>query len=91
LALIEAASWNVTSSDTEGPTDEGGAAEIEAEFRRMLSGLRRLPRHARAAAVRTACNHRFLALKALNEKRQRDRHARLLAWRQRLPTPNPSG
>ncbi len=69
------------------PFEEGVGAELEiaAEFQRRLVGLRRLPRHERAAALRLAREWRQLALKALREKRATARHAwRSLRWLQRL-------
>ncbi len=69
------------------PFEEGVGAELEivAEFQRRLAGLRRLPRHERAAALRLAREWRQLALKALREKRATARHAwRSLRWLQRL-------
>ena len=71
--------------------DDGAEIGIELEFKRKLSGLRRLPRHARAEALRLARNERSLALKALREKRRNDRLARYLRWRQQLPAPKPLG
>ncbi|HLH97040.1 MAG TPA: hypothetical protein VKW08_18170 [Xanthobacteraceae bacterium] len=70
--------------------DDGTHLEIEAEFRRRISGLRRLPRHARAQALRFAREQRFIALAALREKRQRERQGRSEALRQRLPGPGPT-
>jgi hypothetical protein len=71
------------------PVEEGEAEtlEIEATFRRRLSGLRRLPRHERSAALRAAREWRLFALKALREKRVRERIARYALWRQSLPAP----
>jgi hypothetical protein len=85
------ANWSVPPPDLSGESDDAASAEIEAEFRRMLSGLRRLPRGARAAALRAARNYRYLAHKALREKRQCDRQAAHRAWRDRLPAPKPPG
>lgn len=65
--------------------DSAAAAEIEANFKRRLLGLRHLPRHLRAAVLRDARNERFLALKALSEKRRRARRLKYMLWRQRLP------
>jgi hypothetical protein len=61
------------------PFEDGVGAELEidAEFQRRLAGLRRLPRHERAAALRLAREWRQLALKALRERRTTARHA----WR----------
>jgi hypothetical protein len=67
--------------------DEGAEAEIEAAFRRRLSGLRRMPRTARAHALRAARLERTLALKALREKRAIARHAILTLRRLRKPAP----
>jgi hypothetical protein len=70
---------------------EGGDAaiiDIETTFRRMLIGLRRLPRRERAQALRAAREWRSFAMNALREKRLRDRHARYVQRRQnRLPGP----
>jgi hypothetical protein len=67
--------------------DESADAEIEAQFKYRLVGLRRMPRHQRAAALRATREWRQLALKALREKRERERHARHLLWRSQLPPP----
>jgi hypothetical protein len=72
---------------------EAEAIEIEKEFRARLTGLRRLPRNARAAALRGARERRDTALKALREKRARERFANFAAWRlkclaARPPKPN---
>lgn len=55
--------------------DEGAEGEIEKIFRRKIAGLRRLPRRERPAAVQAAKDTRMLALKALREKRARERAA----------------
>jgi hypothetical protein len=72
--------------------DEHGAGrEVEAVFQDMLSGIRRLPRRQRAAALRAAREWRFLEMKALRDKRARERRGRYLALRQlrqtRIPAP----
>ena len=69
------------------PTDDAEAAEaeIEALFKCRLMGLRRMPRYQRALALRAARDWRQLALKALREKRERERHARYVLWRSQLP------
>lgn len=70
--------------------DGGAEAEIEAMFRAKLMGLRRLPRYERPAALRAAWEWRQAALRALREKRARDRHGRYMLWRQqRLPPREP--
>jgi hypothetical protein len=71
--------------------DEGADAVIEAMFRYRLMGLRRLPRYQRSHALRAAREWRFLELKALRERRARDRHARYMQWRLQLPPPSGSG
>jgi hypothetical protein len=67
-----------SANDIDGPIDEGDAAEIEIEtiFKRRIAGARLLPRHERAPARRAAREWRRIALKALREKRMRERHAR---------------
>jgi hypothetical protein len=55
--------------------DEGAEGEIEKIFRRKIAGLRRLPRRERPAAVQAAKDTRMLALKALRNKRARERAA----------------
>src|SRR5258708_25756704 len=80
-ALIEVTRWNPFSPELEPlEDDEAEALEIEAEFKRRISGLRRLPRHARAEALRFSREQRTIALKTLREKRQRARHTRHQAW-----------
>ena len=46
---------------------------------------------AAALALRAARDERFLALKALREKRERDGRARHLHWRRQLPVPRQPG
>jgi hypothetical protein len=67
-----------SANDSDGPTDEGDAAEIEIEniFKRKIAGARLLPRRERALARREARDWRRLALKALREKRLNERYAR---------------
>jgi len=57
---------------------EGEAEEIEIDtiYRRKLAGLRRLPKRERPHARKAAKDWRTQALKALREKRVRERHAR---------------
>lgn len=82
--------WRCALPDLEAPEeDSAGAAEIEATFRLRIIGLRRLRRRDRAPALRAARDWRFLALKALREKRAADRRARYEFWRSRLPGPKP--
>jgi hypothetical protein len=71
--------------------DETADAEIEAQFKARLMGLRRLPRYQRAGALRAAKEWRMLALKALREKRATDRRARYALWRLGLPPPRQPG
>jgi hypothetical protein len=54
-------------------------------FKFKLIGLRRLPRYQRPLALRAAREWRLLALKALREKRARDRHANYSLWRLARP------
>ena len=90
-AEIEISPWNFPHPHLQELEEDDGATAIEMEFRRKVSGLRRLPRHARAQALRAAKDERFLALKALREKRQRDRLARYLLWRQQMSPPRQPG
>jgi hypothetical protein len=60
--------------------EDDGAAEIEDEFRRRLLALRRMRPHERAAALRAAREWRSLGLKALRDRRARDRRARAALW-----------
>jgi hypothetical protein len=71
------------------PLDEDETADVEIEmmFRRKLMGLRFLPRRQRAAAYRALRQWRFLALKALREKRAADRRARFMLRQQQRPAP----
>jgi hypothetical protein len=72
----------------ESLADDGAAeAEINAAYRQRLSGLRRMRRHERAQAVRAAREWRFLSLKALRDKRARDRRARYEIWRSQQAAP----
>jgi hypothetical protein len=68
---------------------EAAEREIEADFRRRIAGLRRMPRRDRPYALRAAREQRQLALIALHERRACDRHARFL--RRRLLKPVPQG
>jgi hypothetical protein len=70
--------------------DEIEVAEIDAQFRRRLRGLRRLPRHQRASALRAAREERFMALRALRERRIQARAARSSFLRQQLQAPRPA-
>jgi hypothetical protein len=70
----------------EAPEDDGAAeAEINAAFRRMLSGLRYLRRDERAAAVRAAREWLVLEMKGLRNRRANDRRARIALRRLRRP------
>jgi hypothetical protein len=66
-------------------------SEIEAAFKWRLIGLRRLPRHQRALALRAAREWRAQALKALKERRAIERSARYRLWQLSRPAPRPSG
>jgi len=66
------------SEPLSGHTDDTEAAGIEDEFRRKLAGLRRLPRRARAAALRAACDTRSAALASLCNRRAGARHEQQL-------------
>jgi hypothetical protein len=90
-AVIELAHREAVIGFEPAEEDEAAATEIEAAFRRKLMGLRRLPQHERAPALRAARQWRVAALRALREKRARDRHARYVLWRQRLPPPRQPG
>jgi hypothetical protein len=74
------------------PAEEYEAEELEIErvFKCRLRDLRRLPRHQRALALRAAREFRQMALQALREKRARERHARYMLWKMRLPPPRPT-
>jgi hypothetical protein len=61
--------------------------EIEQMFRAKLMDLRRLPRHLRGAALRAAREWRLDALKALRDKRARERRARLAMAQGQQPAP----
>jgi hypothetical protein len=64
--------------------DEAEEFEIDAEFRRRLSALRRMPRQERPLALLAAREWRRLALKALREKRDAKRGWQYAVWRSRL-------
>ena len=55
---------------------EAEAIEIDTIYHRKLAGLCRLPKRERPHARKAAKDWRTQALKALQEKRVRDRHAR---------------
>jgi hypothetical protein len=71
--------------------EDAGVAEIDAEFRRRLRGLRHLRRGERAQALRAAREWRFLALKALKQKRAHDRRDRFMQWHRGQPPPRQFG
>jgi hypothetical protein len=76
----------------EDPREDGTAeAEIDAEYRRRLTGLRGLCRGERAQARRAARDWRFLARKALREKRAAERRARHALRLSRMPPPRQPG
>jgi hypothetical protein len=64
--------------------DGSGELEIEALFSARISGLRRMPRHERAQALRAARLWRQQALRALREKRASCRRAHRDAHWQRI-------
>jgi hypothetical protein len=70
--------------------DDGEMAAIQDIFRRKLIGLRRLPRPARAAALRVARDWLALAMKDVREKRIYKRHALAVLRRQRRRFQYPS-
>lgn len=67
--------------------DEGTVLEINQLFRRRLAGLRRLPRHQKADALRAARDWRRQALRAIKDRRAAERHARHLLRQLLKPAP----
>ena len=67
--------------------DEGAVLEINQLFRRRLAGLRRLPRHQKADALRAAREWRRQALRAIKDRRAAERHARHLLRQLLKPAP----
>ena len=67
--------------------DEGAVLEINQLFRRRLAGLRCLPRHEKADALRAAREWRRQALRAVKERRAAERHARHLLRQSLKPAP----
>jgi hypothetical protein len=65
-------------------------SEIQDVFRRKIAGVRLLPRHERAQAVRAALEWLWFAMNALREKRAYENHTRHLLWRMQMPRPRPS-
>jgi hypothetical protein len=65
-------------------------AEISAEFARKLSGLRRLPRHARASALRAAREWRAASIKVLRDRQAAAHSARKALWRLMAPQNRPN-
>jgi hypothetical protein len=59
-----------------GDADDNEFAGIEDEYRRRIAALRRLPRHARTAALRAARDTRAAARRALGQKRAASRRHR---------------
>ena len=68
------------------PGQDGEMQGIEEEFRRKIAGLRRLPREAKAHALRAARADREMALRLLRDRRDSARRSRL-ARRRQMPTP----
>jgi hypothetical protein len=70
-----------------GSAEEEGSPEFEIlkTFRRKIAGLRRLPRHQRAQAIRVALEWLSAMMNTLREKRAYARHSRR-TFRQ-LPAP----
>jgi len=79
---------NFVPLESEG-IGEDGTCEIQENFRRMLAGLRRLPRRERAQALCAAREWRSFALNAARERRARERDARFMLWRQKFRPPAP--
>jgi hypothetical protein len=76
-----AALCEVTLPETDLPepdiiTGEAERIEIETLYGRKIAGLRQLPKRERSHARKAAKEWRTQALKALQEKRAVDRHAR---------------
>jgi hypothetical protein len=67
--------------------DDAAETEVEITFRRKLAGIRFLPRHQRAQALRSLIDWRRLALKVLREKRAGDRRARQALRQMQRPDP----
>jgi hypothetical protein len=67
--------------------DDASDLDIEAEFRRRLSALRRMPQRDRAHALRAAKTQRQVALKVLQEKRAYDRARKYALRKQQAPSP----
>lgn len=88
-AMVETTGRTYPFPGLEDLEDEG-AAEIAAEFRRRLRGLRYLRRGERAQALRAALEWRFIALKELKAKRARERRDRITGWRLGLPPRQPN-
>jgi len=89
-AAIELTQQDYPSLGSEA-TEDDGTTEIQDTFRRMLMGLRQLPRQERAQALRAAQEWRLYALNAVREKRARDRYARYMLWRLKRPAPRQPG
>lgn len=71
------------------PEEPGGAeGDIDADFRRKLAGLRRLPYREKIHALRAAKNARRLALRALRERRLVARLAAFVAIVKQKPAPS---
>lgn len=74
----------------EAPACAGGDTEadgIEADFQRKLTGLRRLPRHERALALRMARDARTVALRLLKQRRALKGEERRRLNQLNAPTP----
>lgn len=88
-ARVELTGGDFAGQVLDDPEDDGTAeAEISAAFRRKLMGLRHLRRDERAQAFRAAREWRFLALKALRDKRANDRRAKYALRHLRKPRPS---
>jgi hypothetical protein len=71
LTLRDLSAAELMSTEEDSPD-----VEIQLIFRRMIAGLRRLPRHQRAQALRAALEWLGSTMAALREKRAYTRHRR---------------
>jgi hypothetical protein len=66
-----------------GEEEDSPEFEVMKMFRRKIAGLRRLPKHQRAQAIRAALEWLSATMKALRDKRAYARHRRHMLWQMR--------
>jgi hypothetical protein len=88
MATSELTRPDLLAAEPTSAEDEGSPEfEILKIFRRRIAGLRRLPHHQRARAIRAALEWLWSTLAALREKRAYARHRRHMLWQMKRIRP----